>query len=158
MFGTLAKTRNGGGLRTLFGGGDPFNSFRKEMDDVLSRFGFESENWPSIEHVPALDLSETEGAVEVKMDVPGFQPENIEIHVRGNQLTIKGKAEDEKEEKGREFHRVERHRGEFSRSVMLPCEVVGTKAKAEYKNGVLTLNMPKTEPIQSQKIEVNAAK
>lgn len=156
MAGTLTKTRNGGGLRTWFGG-DPFNSFRKEMDDVLSRFGFEPENWPSLEHVPALDLSETEGAVEVKMDVPGFKPENIEIQVRGNLLTIKGKTEDEKEEKGREYHRVERHRGEFSRSVTLPCEVVGSKAKAEYKNGVLSLNMPKSEPIHAQKIEVKAA-
>lgn len=155
MAGTLTKSRNGG-MRTWLGG-DPFASFRKEMDDVLSRFGFEPENWPSLEHVPALDLSETEASVEVKMDVPGFKPEEIEIQVRGNLLTISGKTKEEKEEKGREYHRIERHQGEFSRSVTLPCDVVGAKAKAEYKNGVLTLTMPKTEPVHAQKIEVKAA-
>lgn len=156
MTGTLTKTRNGG-MRTWFGG-EPFSSFRKEMDDVLSRFGFEPENWPSLEHVPALDMSETETAVEVKMDVPGLKPEDIEIQVRGNLLTISGKTHEEKEEKGREFHRVERHQGSFSRSVTLPCEVVGAKANAEYKNGVLTLTMPKMEPVHAEKIAVKAAK
>ena len=126
------------------------------MDDVFSRFGFEPENWPSLEHVPALDLSETEATVEVKMDVPGLKPEDIEIQVRGNLRTISGKSKEEKEEKGREYFRVERHQGEFSRSVTLPCDVVGTKAKAEYKVGVLTLTMPKTEPIRAEKIEVKA--
>lgn len=155
MAGTLTKTRNGG-MRTWFGG-EPFNLFRKEMDDMFSRFGFEPENWQNVEHVPSLDLSETETAVEVKMDVPGFKPEDIEIQVRGNFLTVSGKAQDEKEEKGREFHRIERRQGAFSRSVTLPCEVIGTKAKAEYKNGVLTLNMPKTEPVHAQKIEVKVA-
>lgn len=155
MPGTLTKSRNGG-LRTWFGG-EPFASFRKEMDDMLSRFGFEPENWPSLEHVPALDLSETETAVEVKMDVPGIKPEDIEIQVRGNLLTISGKTQEEKEEKGREFHRIERRSGSFSRSVTLPCDVVGAKAKAEYKDGVLMLTMPKTEPVHAQKIEVKTA-
>ena len=156
MAGTLTKSRNGG-MRTWFAG-EPFTSFRKEMDDVLSRFGLEPENWPSIEHVPALDLSETETAVEVKMDVPGLKPEDIEIQVRGNLLTICGKTSEEKEEKGREFHRIERHQGAFSRSVTLPCDVVGAKANAEYKNGVLTLTMPKTEPVHAEKIAVKAVK
>lgn len=155
MTGTLTKSRNGG-LRTWFGG-EPFNSFRKEMDDLFSRFGFEPENWPSLEHVPALDLSETEAAVEVKMDVPGIKPEEIDIQVRGNLLTITGKKEEVKEEKGREYHRVERSQGTFTRSVTLPCEVIGAKATAEYKAGVLTLTMPKTEPVHAEKIAVKAA-
>ncbi len=155
MAGTLTKSHNGG-MRTWFGG-EPFSSFRKEMDDVLSRFGFEPENWPRLEHVPALDMSETETAVEVKMDVPGIKPEDIEIQVRGNLLTIKGKTQEEKEEKGREYHRIERHQGAFSRSVTLPCDVVGAKANAEYKNGVLLLTMPKTEPVHAEKIAVKAA-
>lgn len=155
MAGTLTKSRNGG-MRTWFGG-EPFASFRKEMDDVFSRFGFEPENWPSLENVPALDLSETEAAIEVKMDVPGLKPEDIEIHVRGNLLTISGKSKEEKEEKGREYHRIERQQAAFSRSVTLPCDVVGAKAKAEYKNGVLTLTMPKMDPVHAEKIEVKAA-
>lgn len=154
MAGTLTKSRNGG-LRTWFGG-EPFNSFRKEMDDLFTRFGFEPENWPSLEHVPALDLSETETAVEVKLDVPGFKPEAIDIQVRGNLLVISGKKEEEKEEKDREYHRVERRQGSFTRSVTLPCEVVSAKAKADYKSGVLTLTMPKTEPAHSEKIAVKA--
>ena len=156
MTGPMTRTRNGG-LRHWFGG-EPFNLFRKEMDDVFSRFGFEPENWPAMEHVPALDLSETETSVEVKMDVPGFKPEEIDIHVRGNLLTVTGKTQEEKEDKNREYHRLERHQGSFSRSVTLPCEVVGAKANAEYKDGVLLLTMPKTEPIQTQRIAVKAAK
>jgi HSP20 family protein len=160
MAGALMKTRNGG-LRTWLGG-EPFNSFRKEMDDMFARFGLEPENWPTLEHVPALDLSETETAVEVKMDVPGFKPEDIEVHVRGNLLTISGSKKEEKEEKkdekDRAYHRVERRQGSFSRGVTLPCEVVGAKANAEYKDGVLVLTMPKTDPVQTQKIAVNAAR
>lgn len=154
MTGTLTRARNGG-LRSWLGG-EPFAAFRKEMDDLFSRFGFEPENWPSLEHVPALDLSETESTVEVKMDVPGVNPEDIEIEVRGQLLTIRGSVREEKEEKGREYHRIERHQGSFSRSVTLPCDVVSAKAKAEYKNGVLTLTMPKTEPVRAEKITVKA--
>lgn len=155
MAGALTKSRNGG-LRAWFGG-EPFSSFRKEMDDLFSRFGFEPENWPSLEHVPALDLSETETSVEVKMDVPGFKPEEIDIQVRGHLLIISGSRQEEKEEKDREYHRVERSKGTFTRSVTLPCEVVSAKAKAEYKAGVLTLTMPKTEPVHSEKIAVKAS-
>lgn len=156
MTGSLTKTRNGG-LRNWFGG-EPFGMFRQEMDDLFSRFGFEPENWPTFEHAPALDLSETENAVEVKMDAPGLKPEEIEIQVRGNLLTITGNKQEEREEKGKQFHRVERRQGSFSRSVTLPCEVVGSKAAAEYKDGVLNLTLPKTEPVQAQKIAVKAAK
>ena len=154
MAGLLSKTPDGG-LRHWFGS-EPFGMFRKEMDDLFSRFGFEPENWPSLEHVPALDLSETEGAVEVTMDVPGLKPDQIDIQVRGNLLTITGNKEEEKEEKGKEFHRVERRRGSFTRSVTLPCDVVGSKASAEYKDGVLTLTLPKTEPVRSEKITIKS--
>ena len=154
MAGTLTKSRNSG-LRTWFGG-EPFNSFRKEMDDLFSRFSIGPENWPSLEHVPALDLSETEAAVEVKLDVPGFKPEDIDIQVRGNLLTIIGKKEEEKEEQDREYHRVERRQGTFTRSVTMPCDVLSAKAKADYKSGVLTLTLPKTEPARTEKIAVKA--
>lgn len=155
MSGALTKTRNGG-VRSWFGE-DTLNSFRKEMDDVFSRFGLRPENWPSLEHVPALDLSETEADIDVKLDVPGFKPEDIDIQVRGNLLTISGKKQEEKKEDGREYHRVERHQGSFTRSVTLPCDVVSSKAKADYQSGVLTLTLPKTNPVHTEKITVNAA-
>ena len=71
-------------------------------------------------------------------------------------LTISGKKEEEKEEQDREYHRVERRQGTFTRSVTLPCDVLSAKAKADYKSGVLTLTLPKTEPTCTEKIAVKA--
>lgn len=154
MAGALSKSGDTG-LRNWLGGG-PFSSLRKEMDDLFSKFGFADEAWPKLESVPALDLSETDGTVDLKMDVPGFKADDIDIQIRGDLLTISGTKKEEKEEKGREFHRIERRQGSFSRSVTLPCPVSQKDAKAEYKNGVLTLSLPKIEPVKAQKIAVSS--
>jgi HSP20 family protein len=148
-----------GGLRRLFGG-SPFLAWQQEMEDLLDRFGFER-NWPALEGttevVPALDLSETENSVDVKLDIPGYKPEDIDIQIRGNLLTIKGSKKEEKEEKGRSYHRIERASGSFTRTVALPCDVIEKDAKAEYKDGVLSLTMPKTEPVKAVKVAVKPA-
>lgn len=141
-------------------GRSSFPALRREMDDLFARFGFNGD-WPALEStteiVPALDMSETESTVDVKLDVPGYKPEDIDIQIRGGLLTIKGSKKEEKEEKGRTFHRVERTAGSFTRSVTLPCDVRESDAKADYKDGVLSLTMPKTEPIKAVKVAVKAS-
>ena len=155
---TALRKSSNGGLRRLFGNGS-FPSMPQEMEDLFDRFGFER-NWPVLDSatgtVPALDLSETESSVDVKLDIPGFKSDDIDIQIRGGLLTISGSKKEEKEEKGRSYHRIERTAGSFARSVTLPCNVVEKDAKAEYKDGVLSLTIPKTEPVKATKVAVKA--
>ena len=68
-------------------------------------------------------MAETDTALEAKIDLPGVKPDEIEIQLNGNVLTISGEHKEEKEEKGKTYHRLERHSGCFSRSIALPCPV-----------------------------------
>jgi HSP20 family protein len=112
------------------------------------------EGWLSGAAAPALDMSETETAVDVRMDLPGITAKDIDIQVNGNLLTVSGERKEEKEEKGKMFHRVERSYGGFSRTVRLPCAVNESEVAAEYKDGVLTIKLPKTEELKAHKIKV----
>jgi HSP20 family protein len=134
---------------------DPFTTLREEMNDLRTRLmGDEDEGWFSGAMVPALDLSETDTAIDFRMDLPGITAKDIDIQVNGNVLTVSGERKEEKEEKGKTFYRVERHSGNFSRSVRLPCAVTETAVAAEYKDGVLTIKLPKTEGSKTHKIKV----
>jgi HSP20 family protein len=140
-------------------GRDPFRALQDEMDQVLSRF---SEGWtgeangPGVS-VPRLDLSETDGEVQLTMDVPGMKPEEIDIEVTGQTVRIRGEHKEEKEEKGRTYHRIERRSGSVFRSVELPCAVKEDKVVAEYKDGVLKVTLPKSEECKkSHKVKIKA--
>ena len=138
-----------------FSGGDPISRLRNEMDDLFSRFwgnGGESEGSPAF----SMDLSESDKELQVQMDLPGVEADNIDIEISGNMLTISGDRKEEKEEKGRTFHRVERRSGSFSRSVMLPCEVDEDKIEAKSHHGVLTITMPKSEMAKTKRIKVQS--
>jgi len=144
---------------TSWFGGDPFRSLQEEMEEMLNRF---SERWngegalAERVFVPSLDLSETEGEVQLTVDVPGMKPEEIDIEVTGQTVRIRGEHKEEKEEKGRTFHRIERRSGSVFRSVELPCAVKEDKVAAEYKDGVLKVTLPKSEEAKSHKVKVKA--
>ncbi len=153
MANTLA-TRRPSRLPSLWSR-DPFTALREEMSDLRARLmGEEDEGWFSGAIVPALDLSETDTAVEVRVDLPGMTAKDIDIQINGNVLTVKGQREEEKEEKGQTFHRVERRYGSFSRSVTLPSAVEESEVAAECRDGVLTIKLPKTEASKAHKIKV----
>jgi len=137
---------------------EPLSLLREEMDDLLGRFfeGGEA-RWPLRQSIPPLELSETNGELRVKMDVPGMKPSDIDIQIVGNTLTVSGERKEEKEEKGRTYHRVERRSGEFSRSITLPCEVKEDNVDARYHDGVLTIVMQKTEATRSHKVPIKSA-
>lgn len=135
----------------------PLASLRDEMEGLLSGLCETGDSWFSGRIIPSLDLSETDDAVEVKMDVPGVKPADIDIQINGNLLTISGQRQEEKQEKGRTFHRVERRSGGFSRTVTLPCTVDEAKVDAQYRDGILRVNMPKTAESKAHKIKVKAA-
>jgi HSP20 family protein len=128
---------------------------RQEMDDLRSRFfGDGDDNWFAGGLTPSVDLSETENAVEVRMDLPGVKSDDIDIQIHGNLLTVTANRKEEKEEKGRTFHRVERHSGSLSRSITLPTAVNESEVAAEYRDGVLAVTLPKTEQSKPRKIKV----
>jgi HSP20 family protein len=127
------------------------------MDDLLSRFwGDEGEGWLAGRMAPSADLSETDTAIEVRVDLPGIKPSEIDIQLSGNVLTVSGERKEEKEEKGRTFHRVERRTGSFSRSITLPCAVQEQEVAAEYRDGVLAITLPKEEGAKARKIKVKS--
>jgi HSP20 family protein len=106
--------------------------------------------------LPSTDVSETDEAIEVKIDVPGLTADEINIEVRGNRLQVRGEHKEEKEEKGKTFHRVERSHGRIYRSMSLPVAVKEDKVAAECQNGVLTITLPKAEKEKTRKIAVKA--
>ncbi len=140
----------------------PFQELRREMDRLFQEFfGTKSlfpERWEAIEWVPAVDVSETDKEVIVKADLPGVKPEDIEINIVDNVLTIKGEKKREAEEKKENFYRVERYYGSFMRAIQLPSEVDVEKVKAIYKDGVLKVILPKKEEAQKRVIKVEVEK
>jgi HSP20 family protein len=107
----------------------------------------------------SLDMSETKNVVNVVLDVPGIDEQNIEISFIDGALDISGHREEEAEEKEADFHRVERSYGAFRRRIALPCEVDADKIKAKLKNGVLKIKLPKSAKAKSngRKIEISTS-
>jgi len=102
----------------------------------------------------AVDMFETDEDVVVKTALPGVDPNEVEVSVLGNTLTIKGETKAEEEvEQGSYLYR-ERRFGAYSRSLTLPVAVEADKAEAEYENGVLTLKLPKVEEAKPKAIEI----
>ncbi len=104
----------------------------------------------------ALDMYETEDALVVTADVPGIKAEDLDISITGDVLTIKGETKMEQEVKRENYHRQERRYGAFSRSVALPVSVNADKAEAKFKDGVLTLTIPKAEEARPKVIKVKS--
>jgi HSP20 family protein len=131
-------------------------TFRDEMDRIWDRFFGEL---PSVEPfraewTPSLDVSETKDNFVVKAEVPGMDAKDIDISLAGDLLTIKGEKKQEKEEKDESYQRVERRYGAFTRTVRLPQEVQSDKIKADYKNGVLKITLPKSEEAKKREIKI----
>ena len=151
MFGTLSKRESSPLARWPH----PWNSFR-DMEDLFRNY-FGDVGFPQSEiAVPNVDVAETDKAVEVTTDVPGYTADQVNIDVEENSLTISGRreVESESDEDCKKYHRVERRTGSFSRYVQLPCAVNREKAEAELKNGVLTVNLPKAEPAAARKVKI----
>ena len=103
---------------------------------------------------PAVDIAEQENDYLVKMDLPGVAREDVKISLESNILTVRGEKKQEKEEKNKNFHRVERSYGSFQRSFTLPTTVKSDKIDAAFKDGVLTIALPKSEESKPRQIEV----
>ena len=130
----------------------PFNLFDAFFND--SRLPAANSNGTSFS--PRIDVSESETAYEISAELPGIVDKDIEITVVDGVLTLKGEKSSKQEEKEGNYYRQERAYGSFERSFHLPDEVEADKVEANFKNGVLTVGLPKSEEAQSvvHKVEV----
>ena len=133
-------------------------TLRHEMDRLFDRF-FEL-RWDEFEAVgewaPKLDFSETKDAYLVKAEVPGVEQKDISVQIQNQVLTLKGEKHKEKEEKDEKYHRVERSWGAFTRTLALPMGVETEKVSATFKDGLLTIKLPKAPGAKGMTIPVKA--
>ncbi len=122
------------------------------FQDSLSRLFSEPASRP---WSPAVDISETENELVLKADVPDVDPKNVAIQLDNGTLTLKGERKFEEQKSDHKgYHRIERSYGSFVRAFSLPDSVDGEKVKADYKNGVLTVTLPKKEVAKPKTINV----
>ena len=124
------------------------------LGDVVGRAGEESNLTP---WAPAVDIYETENELVVKADLPDVNPQDLDIRVENNILTIRGERKFATKVNEDNYLRIERAYGSFSRSFSLANTVNADAIKADYQNGVLTLSIPKREEAKPKQIKVNVA-
>ena len=103
---------------------------------------------------PRVDIAETDEAFVIKAEIPEVNKEDVKVTVDNGVLTFRGERKQEKEEKGKKFHRIERYYGSFTRSFTLPDNVDETKIKASFKDGMLNLQIQKSEKAKPKVIDV----
>jgi len=131
---------------------------QREMNKMFDRFfqsgGLaENELTPS-NWLPAVDLVEKDSEFVAKVELPGVKKEEVKITLHDNILSIRGEKKEEKETKESNYHRLERSYGSFQRSFTLPTSVKNDKVEAEYKDGILTITLPKAEEAKRKQIDV----
>lgn len=139
----------------------PFTAMQKAMSEMMTE---EWPSWPTAalaasgSYLPHLDVSETDEAIDVMVEIPGMSQKDISVSLTGGVLTIQGEKRMEKEDKRKNFYRMERSYGTFHRNVTLPCEVDPEKVQATYKDGVLGISLSKSKAAKqsSRKIDVKA--
>ena len=133
------------------------NKLRRDIDGLFDRllddFGLHLSLRPA-RQVPFIDLSETEDALIIRAEIPGIDPEDLDISITEYNLTIKGEMKQEHVEGGVDYHRTERRYGYFSRTLQLPCPIMTEGVKAEYKKGVLNIVMPKYKPDRPRQVKI----
>ena len=137
----------------------PFRDFLGMHENVNKMFedeyfgGRENDAWSSWS--PVTDIYEDSDKYLLKMEVPGLTDKDIEIEINGDTLTVKGERKEEKEIKKDNFHRIESSGGKFSRSFFLPKAIGENKIKAEMKNGILYITVPKAEEKKAKSIPIS---
>jgi HSP20 family protein len=141
---------------------EPFrelSDMRRMMDRMFDEPFFKAVDWPrgaNGTYNLALDVAEQADAYVVKASTPGVNPEDVEITLNDNTLTIKGETKADTAFKDEEYHVRERRYGSFMRTITLPVTVDADKVEATHENGVLTLRLPKAEAVKPKKIAVKS--
>jgi HSP20 family protein len=136
----------------------PFTSLQREIDRLFDDFssGFGGFGRAAPELVPSMDVAETDKEIELVAELPGLEDKDVEVSVSDGVLTIRGEKKAEKEEKQKNWHRVERSYGAFARSIQLPPGIDPNAIKASLAKGVLKVTVPKPASAAPRKIAVKA--
>jgi HSP20 family protein len=143
---------------------DPFREL-EEMNDRLNRvFGRRSlartaepgtkDALVGFDWAPSVDISETNEEFQIKAELPEVKKEDVKVSIEDGVLRISGERKQEKEQQGKKWHRVERTYGSFMRTFTLPTNVDDSKVQADYKDGVLTLRLPKSATAKPKSVDV----
>ena len=123
------------------------------FDDAFMRpASMTGPNW----QVPSVDMYQTDDNIVIKVALPGIKPDEVQISVTGEVLTLKGEVKQEEEVEEKAYHIREQRWGSFERTIILPTDVVADKAKADFENGILTISLPKAEEVRPKTISVKA--
>lgn len=141
----------------------PFEDFERFFEQIAPRMWLRSMRWPRAlgleseemqKWAPSVDVIEREKEIVVKAEVPGVRKEDVHVSLSGNLMTIKGETRHEEKEEKEDYYRCEISRGAFSRMLTLPADVDEKNAKAELRDGVLMVTLPKLEQEKKTDIEI----
>ena len=149
----------------------PFQELEKRMRDMESRFEdffsadwmhpstWEFPDWAQMNQlelkIPKMDIVDRDDDVMVRADLPGVKKEDVDVSLTDNTITVKGSTSEEKKEEKGDYYRSETMQGSFSRTMSLPSEVDGSKAKSTFKDGVLEVIVPKLEKAHRHSVEIS---
>jgi HSP20 family protein len=133
------------------------SALQREMNRLFEQFfdGLPGLDIASRGWTPRLDMAEMKDSLIITAELPGLEAKDVEVAIAGDTLTIKGEKKQDHEERDETHHVMERTYGTFSRMVRLPAPVAADKIKATFKNGVLTISLPKTEAAKQKAIPIN---
>ncbi|MCG3128476.1 MAG: Spore protein SP21 [Phycisphaerae bacterium] len=138
----------------------PLSLLRDQMESVLERFMRDPFAWPweqadeDLIAMPRTDLADTADAVTVTMELPGVNPDAVDVEISGDVLTVRGEKRSDREEKQKNYHYVERQFGGFQRSIRLPSGVDADDVDASFKDGVLTIRVGKSAGAKPKTVKV----
>lgn len=155
MFRSLTPWREGSLMPSQEGFSRSLGRFEEEMEELMQRL-FGGEGLAKGRFLPMADLVEGEQAYTLSVDLPGMAAEDVHVEVKDGELWITGERKEEKEEKGKTFHRTERRYGHFQRVFPLPKTVNEEQIEANFEQGVLKITVPKTEEAKPRHIEVKS--
>jgi HSP20 family protein len=143
---------------------DPFvelEDVSKQLNRIFGRFPARTEPVREVlataDWAPSVDITETDTAYLIKGEIPGVNKEDVKVNIENGLLTMSGERRQEKEEKGKKLHRIERSYGSFMRSFRLPDNIDEAAVKAEFKDGMLNVTLPKTTQPRNRAISVNVS-
>jgi HSP20 family protein len=139
---------------------DPFrelSSIQNELNRLFGRtFSAETGEAREAAWVPAIDVAETQDRFVITAELPGVEPDDVDISVENSVLTLRGDRRFYRETKEDDFHRIERRFGSFARSITLPSTADPERIRASFDGGVLTIEVPKKEEAKPRKIQIKA--
>ena len=145
----MQKTQSNQSLTPLLR--DPFQSlFGRLFGDTMPEFY----GTPEANAAPRTNIAENDHGYRLSLELPGLDEKDIQVHVQDHVLTVTGERKDDRESEGKRWHRVEHRYGQFSRTISLPQDASAKAVEAVYKNGVLTVTVPKQPESRPTKVQI----